>query len=405
MVFNEAPFFGTHVQHLPGWLPIVITPFQVGLMGVPVFFVISGFCIHLPQALNSQRPFSARTYLWRRAWRLYPPYLFALVGAVGLAVVGPYLLRWDRLPPALVPWWYATNVPQGYALVCLTTQQSQMPAWAEWNWAYNVSLWSLGTEAQLYVAYLVLRPLARTFGFDRIAWLAAPIGLLWSVSGPANWQWGAGWFWAYKTCLLGHLFSWCLGAHLANCYASAGNLAQHVAAWRAIGAAAAVLVCTSIFLPPVDWALDAVRGMVVAVAAAAVLWHLITREQNVGRRPGAIGSRLRWVGLRSYSVYLWHAPIIRVMTMAYIVFLPDLGGDYPRCIVACILAGIVSVSIGLIAFELVERHFLKPCPIRLTRRKIPRPTTVCSEASAPADLPLAQAPVPVASSAEPLRTC
>jgi peptidoglycan/LPS O-acetylase OafA/YrhL len=100
--------------------------------------------------------------------------------------------------------------------------------------------------------------------------------------------------------------------------------------------------------------------MLAALATAVVLWHLVARERDTGWRPGAIGSRLRWAGLRSYSVYLWHAPVIRFLTVVFLVFMPDLRGDNPRCVLACFLSAIIAVCAGYVAFELVERHFLRP---------------------------------------------
>ena len=69
------------------WLRMIL---GFGYLGVPLFFVISGFCIHLPyaRALAGDREDAAlpdwRRFFARRFWRLYPPYLGALVVAVAL---------------------------------------------------------------------------------------------------------------------------------------------------------------------------------------------------------------------------------------------------------------------------------------------------------------------------------
>src|ERR1051325_6761893 len=59
-----------------------------GYLGVPLFFVISGLCIHLPsarvRAAGHLAPPDWRRFFQRRFWRLYPPYLATLVVAGGL---------------------------------------------------------------------------------------------------------------------------------------------------------------------------------------------------------------------------------------------------------------------------------------------------------------------------------
>src|SRR5438034_621967 len=73
-----------------------------GYLGVPLFFVISGFCIHLPQArLLAARGPAGASPAWRRFfagrfWRLYPPYLAAIALAFLLLA-----LAQGRRP---VPW-------------------------------------------------------------------------------------------------------------------------------------------------------------------------------------------------------------------------------------------------------------------------------------------------------------
>src|SRR4029079_6353157 len=64
---------------------IWLYPVTAAWVGVPLFFVISGFCIHYSFLRRGQ--FNAREFVWRRFWRIYPAYFVALV-AFTLAV--PY---------------------------------------------------------------------------------------------------------------------------------------------------------------------------------------------------------------------------------------------------------------------------------------------------------------------------
>src|SRR5262249_4303224 len=66
------------------WLGFVM---GFGYLGVPLFFVLSGFCIHLPQARREDVEPQWRRFFAGRFWRLYPPYLAAIAIAVVLFAV------------------------------------------------------------------------------------------------------------------------------------------------------------------------------------------------------------------------------------------------------------------------------------------------------------------------------
>ena len=55
-------------------------PLSFGWLGVCLFFVLSGFCIH-SSYLRSAR-FSLSIFYVRRFWRIYVPYAVALVGFI-----------------------------------------------------------------------------------------------------------------------------------------------------------------------------------------------------------------------------------------------------------------------------------------------------------------------------------
>jgi peptidoglycan/LPS O-acetylase OafA/YrhL len=57
------------------YLPLF--PLTLGHIGVAIFFVVSGFCIHLSH--NRKRGQSWAHFAWQRFFRIYPPYLLALL--------------------------------------------------------------------------------------------------------------------------------------------------------------------------------------------------------------------------------------------------------------------------------------------------------------------------------------
>ena len=109
-----------------------------GYLGVPLFFVISGLCIHLPTASALAAGRSARPdwqrFFQRRFWRLYPPYLAALVLAGGLLLV----IRGE--------------LPVGWrgVLAQVFLVHTFSPTTFD---GLNPPAWTLAVETQLYLAY------------------------------------------------------------------------------------------------------------------------------------------------------------------------------------------------------------------------------------------------------------
>src|SRR5215831_15038436 len=136
--------------------PILALVLGFGYIGVPLFFVVSGFCIHLPQARAHAVQRGARPdwkeFFRRRFWRLYPPY----VGSIAFALLLPFLLREDR------------SSTVGDTLAHLALVHTLIPSYFD---GVNPPAWTLAVETQFYLAYpllfLVLARLGpwRTLGF------------------------------------------------------------------------------------------------------------------------------------------------------------------------------------------------------------------------------------------------
>ncbi|MDQ2772566.1 MAG: acyltransferase family protein, partial [Bacteroidota bacterium] len=65
-------------HYSPARLALALTPGGMGTQGVTLFLVISGFLIHWGY-LKSGASFRAGEFFSRRFWRIYPPYLVALL--------------------------------------------------------------------------------------------------------------------------------------------------------------------------------------------------------------------------------------------------------------------------------------------------------------------------------------
>ena len=73
------------------WIQLWVDKSDLGVRGVVLFFVISGFCIHMPwarrKAAGEARHVSFLAFWKRRLWRLYPPYFFVLTGGMVLILL------------------------------------------------------------------------------------------------------------------------------------------------------------------------------------------------------------------------------------------------------------------------------------------------------------------------------
>jgi len=97
------------VASLPRWFT-AMTVFKFGQYAVPVFIVLSGYCLMLPAArsLHAELSGGVATFLKRRARRILPPYYAALGAALCLILAYsrlqvPTCTQWDIALPALTP--------------------------------------------------------------------------------------------------------------------------------------------------------------------------------------------------------------------------------------------------------------------------------------------------------------
>jgi peptidoglycan/LPS O-acetylase OafA/YrhL len=270
------------------WLGAVL---GFGYLGVPLFFVISGFCIHLPQARMLATPGSSetstawRSFFARRFWRLYPPYLGALVLALLLVVV---------IHGGLTVPWYAV-VTQ--ALLVQTFHPLTFDG-------INPPAWSLAVEAQLYLAYPVAFWLIARRGALRALAIVLAVTLGYRLvlnADPLPSQFG-GVAWEF---FLARWFEWVLGAVVAE--------------W-AVGRVSLPRIVSQPWLPVVFFGLGlllewhrwhgvyyVIMEPIYGVAFALLLCVLLRREPRGQASP--IGRYLAGVGLYSYSLYLLHRPI------------------------------------------------------------------------------------------------
>jgi peptidoglycan/LPS O-acetylase OafA/YrhL len=286
-----------------------VSGFDGGFFGVEVFFVISGFLITSLLLAERERAgaISLPQFWMRRAKRLLPALFLLIAGSLGIAAAfaaDAVPQTKADLPAALFfvsNWWQIASHHSYFMAV-------ERPPLLE-------HLWSLAVEEQFYIAFpplLVLLGLAAGKASRR--WLAifagtgAVASTLWMASLYDPSVDPSGVYLRTDTRLSGLL----LGVALAA-------LAPAPSARRSRGARRGLDALGVAGLAGVLWAFTRWRDTdpfvyrlgfgIVDVASAA----MILSAAFGAWMPRLLGSGpLRWIGLRSYGLYLWHWPIMAV---------------------------------------------------------------------------------------------
>jgi peptidoglycan/LPS O-acetylase OafA/YrhL len=278
----------------------------------------------------------------------------AILGSIGLVALSHALLVRAGLGPI-------EPLPMSALLAHFGMVQAQLPGTAGYLFYYNANLWSLETEAQLYAVYLLLLPLSRRFGWTRLLSLFAVADVLYLFARD-RWIHSFELAWVSYTFFLPHLYIWCLGAYLAEAFFARGGTASVV---KVVGWNTLLVVAPLLLLPFRGPGVVTVMSLVFAGMFALALWHALRREAHgepgasaTGALRNAVRDRLAGVGERSYSLYLWHAPVLRLVLVAGLVGLPWLGASYLAGLVLAVVGAVVAYLAGWLAFLAVEKHCL-----------------------------------------------
>lgn len=328
---------GGHIDSLYDALPrwVSASVFERGWLGVPVFFMLSGFVIPFSQQNRPDETFDPAHFMHRRWRRLSPPYYAAIAATifVGLAEEQIRDVFFD-MPSVL-------DIAAHLAYLQDLTDQPRI----------GVFFWTLAIEMQFYVVFAAMKWLAGRLPWahaaDALLAAALVVSLAWpfglTTAGDGRGVFVAHWFL--------FLAGWAIFESTRKPY------------WRLPAVGYVALLVIAAFTSATDE----------RVAAGAVTGILLLTFVSVSSSPPErllASPPSLFLGRISYSIYLIHPAVAGgAFWLAFKVFDPaTTSGE----LVAFLLVTTLQVIVAVVFYELFEKPSIQWS--RSLRKKEPLPT-------------------------------
>jgi peptidoglycan/LPS O-acetylase OafA/YrhL len=335
----------------PTLFDYLISPFRWGYLGVSLFLVLSGFCIHLPYARKKHEKgdysFRGRQFFARRIWRLYPAYI--------VAVVGTSIVLWIASSfPSL-------NVEKRMAIPTFADVVGHLTmahGFIEEQFYSIVSVfWSLSLEFQLYLLYPLFLFLFRKFGTLKTVIALTAISLLWrycaityfdnglisiAAQGPFTLMGNA----------LARMPEWLFGALVAELLLKKDS--SHRSSYISVGSIVLLVLAVMSTLQPSLWiATDILFGL----AFALIVLFVSSREYtSLKEAPRTMIFRFFLkLGVISYSLYLFHQQLSWLIETQLAIEPGNIAFMLIR--LGWLLLSLLPIYL---LYKLIEKPFLKP---------------------------------------------
>ena len=317
-----------------------------GFLGVDLFFCLSGYLITslLLAELRGSGRIDLKAFWLRRARRLLPAaFVVIAVATAAAAILVPGDLAQTR-GDAVASFFYVDNWHQ------LFVGQSYFAAFERPSLLRH--MWSLSIEEQFYVLW----PLALGFGIARFgrrqtalaafgaALLSAALMALLFTSGsdPSRVYYGT------DTHAVGLL----LGATLAFLWPLGHFASPRRPSALAVLDVTAGVALAAVLLAMVTWhdydALVYRGGIALFSLTAVVLIAAVVHP--AGRAAHLLGiAPLRWIGARSYGIYLWHWPVMALTR-------PGIDVQWPLPLLLAFQIGL-TVALAAVSYRWLEQPF------------------------------------------------
>jgi peptidoglycan/LPS O-acetylase OafA/YrhL len=278
-----------------------------GFVGVDVFFVISGYLItfNIASDIEAGR-FTILDFYRRRVKRIAP----AMLVCVGIVILMVQILTipedaeraaesaiWSLASLANVYFWLFQD--QSY----FAQDSRELPF---------LHLWSLGVEEQFYLAWplLVMLLLPRVRQKSLLVTLGCA-AILSYASGQIVFKWSPSFAYYMIPCRAGELLA---GAILGIAAARGAPLKLSRAQAQFVGLAGLALVVGSFFALSED---DVFPGLRAIPPTLGCVMLIAVGQNDCGVSKALSVAPLVWIGLVSYSAYLWHWPLLAFLRYGF----------------------------------------------------------------------------------------
>ena len=341
VLFHWYQIFPAAAAQLEMLLPIElvlnpVTPLRFGWLGVPLFFVLSGYILGAQVIRQELTPELVARFWRRRFFRIYPAVWFHLIWLLLASLYVPRLVApdmWATLHWQFLLW---INMPP--------TMQAPIS---------NV-MWTLPIELSFYLVLPFIGFLTRRIGWITMLVASLSITLTWRFY-VMDWQ-SVPHYTAvlpWLDLLPGTLFTFMVGYSLN--FLPARSTAQ----WRPWGLGLA----TAVFVLLLQWQLTvgeaywtghwalAVWPPCIAAALGAMVYSCSQPGASVRwlSHPAMI-----WLGNISFGIYLWHYPIMRSMLYLF----KDEWASVSMSAFALPIALLLTLPIATLSYRLIERPLM-----------------------------------------------
>jgi peptidoglycan/LPS O-acetylase OafA/YrhL len=312
-----------------------------GFVGVDVFFVISGFLI--TQILSKQilaNTFSFKKFYIRRIKRLMP----AMLAMVSVSFI--------VFSFVLVP---SDYVMFSRSIIWVTGYLANIFFWKEYGGYFTgdtqesplLHTWSLAVEEQFYLIWpIALIFCIRWLGYKKTIWATVIMTIALVVFSEIATQITIG---AAYYLLPTRAFELMIGASLALSWTKLPDSNKPLTHVLSVAGMSAILYSAFTLTKA-----DSFPGLNALFATVGTALLLYTNRKNQGVINKLISNKLCvFIGLISYSLYLWHWPII--------VFVNYIGLELSLMDRLCLV--VFSIGVAYLSYRFVEQ------PIRVTKQK------------------------------------